>query len=61
MIENMIKNNLEPFDIIFMDVDMPVMNGYDACQNLREMTVDNEIYNKMIIIFCTAFEDEQQE
>ena len=59
MIENMIKNNLEPFDIIFMDVDMPVMNGYEACQNLREITVDHERYNKMIIIFCTAFEDEQ--
>ena len=41
-----------------MDVDMPVKNGYIACENIRTMAIDDEYYNNMIICMCTAFEGE---
>lgn len=26
----------KPYDVIFMDIVMPVMNGWDACRRIRE-------------------------
>lgn len=37
---NKFKENKEQIDIILMDLHMPVMNGYDATNLIREMDVD---------------------
>ncbi len=48
----MVKNTPQPFDIIFMDCQMPVMNGYDATRIIREM--DQEKNTHVPIIGMTA-------
>lgn len=25
-----------PYDLILLDLDMPILNGYDACRQIRE-------------------------
>ena len=57
-INNMVENNLEPYHIIFMDVQMPVKDGITACQEIQQFTKNMSKYNNMIIIFCTACEDD---
>ena len=50
----LLKNN-EDYDLVLLDVDMPVMNGYEACVNLRREDKLKEIP----VIFLTAFNDTQ--
>lgn len=42
---------VHPYDMIFMDVNMPVMNGIDATKNIRAM---GEQYRKIQIVGLTA-------
>ncbi|MCP5512385.1 MAG: PAS domain S-box protein [Leptospiraceae bacterium] len=42
----------EPIDFIFMDIQMPVMNGYEATQKIRAL--ESEIGRKIPIIALTA-------
>lgn len=44
-----VKNNPHQFDMIFMDIQMPLMNGLDATRTLREMG-----FNDLPIIAMTA-------
>lgn len=44
------KKEGAPFDVIFMDINMPLLNGYDATKAIREL----EPENTTIIIACTA-------
>ena len=32
-----------PFDIVFLDLQMPVMDGYDAAKRMRELAVEGAI------------------
>jgi DNA-binding response OmpR family regulator len=41
------------FDLVFLDVDMPVMNGYELCTKLRAMPQ----YKKTPVVFVTAMID----
>jgi CheY-like chemotaxis protein len=37
VIKNLKANQYEvPFDVILLDLDMPIMNGYEACLKLRQ-------------------------
>jgi two-component system sensor histidine kinase/response regulator len=46
----------QPFDLIFMDIQMPNMNGYDAARKLREMGVRTPI----IAVTASALQEEQK-
>lgn len=47
---NHLKENFENYDIIFMDVQMPVMDGYEATKNIRKISK----YKDIPIIAMTA-------
>ena len=49
-------NNVMP-DLILLDVDMPVMNGYEALRQLR----NNDAYKNIPVIFVTALDDYRNE
>lgn len=44
-----------PYDIVFMDIQMPDMDGYETVAKLREREVDQTDPKKLHIIACTAF------
>ena len=45
----------EPFDLVMMDVMMPVMDGYDATIRIKELSQDRFVP----VIFLTAMADEE--
>jgi signal transduction histidine kinase len=50
----------KPFNLIFMDVSMPVMNGFDATRNIRLYETENEIV-PVKVIALTGLGDEGSE
>ena len=48
-----------PFKLIFMDLSMPVMDGFQATLALKEMMRNEEIQN-IPIVACTAFVDNER-
>ncbi|MEM7313523.1 MAG: response regulator, partial [Planctomycetota bacterium] len=44
------------FDLIFMDLQMPVMNGKQATQRIRELEVENQVLHRTPIIAVTGTE-----
>jgi putative two-component system response regulator len=44
-------------DLILLDVDMPVINGYDTMRMLKE----NDAYKDIPVIFLSAMDDGQSE
>ncbi|QPJ64577.1 MAG: response regulator [Candidatus Nitrohelix vancouverensis] len=48
----------EPFDLILMDVQMPVMGGVEATQKIREYEKTNTPGKRMPIIALTANDSE---
>lgn len=42
------EHNFEPFDIVFLDIDMPKMSGFDVAESLREE------FSNCLIIFVTS-------
>lgn len=43
----------QEFDLIFLDVDMPVMNGYELCARLRSLPQ----HRKTPVVFVTSLND----
>ncbi|NVK58171.1 MAG: response regulator [Alteromonadaceae bacterium] len=51
------KVNQQHFDLIFMDVQMPVMDGYTATRKIREMGIDTPI---VALTAAAMIEDKQK-
>ena len=49
-----VKNADEPFDIIFMDVSMPVMNGFEATRAIRAWEKKTQVECPAMIIALTG-------
>jgi PAS domain S-box-containing protein len=50
---NMLKNNAESFDLILMDCQMPLMNGYDATRHIRA-NKHGQFDENIVIVALTA-------
>jgi len=52
MVEKLYKDEQRMFDLIFMDCDMPLMNGFDASKKINEFCGDHKL--KCTILAITA-------
>ena len=57
-IEKIIESEENYFDIIFMDIQMPVMNGYEATRIIRKMQRDDMKKIPIIAMSAYAFSDD---
>ena len=57
MVENAPPNH---YDIILMDVQMPVMNGYDATRNIRALSRKDAKTVPIVAMTANAFEEDKE-
>ena len=62
IIENRLERDEKPFDIVFMDIQMPVMSGIDTTRAIRslESTLDGKMRLPIIALTAHALSDEKQ-
>lgn len=48
------------FDLILMDIQMPFMNGYEACKEIRKMKDTQKANIPIIAMTANAFEEDKQ-
>ena len=55
-----VYNRMEPgfFDVILMDIRMPVMNGYDACKRIRESGRPDSLTIPIVAMTANAFSED---
>ena len=65
------QSQTQQFDVIILDLDMPIMNGYEACKRIREKSKEglqdlvrigsrNNIYNNQYDQDCQDNDEEDQ-
>ena len=58
---NMVKNSSPGYyDLVFMDIQMPVMNGYDAAKKIRQMDDPQKADIPIIAMTANAFSEDKQ-
>ncbi|MFO7868805.1 MAG: response regulator [Bacteroidales bacterium] len=46
-------------DVVLMDIQMPIMDGYQATERIREIELANEIYTPIIALTANALDNER--
>ena len=52
------KNNYTKYDMIFMDIQMPEMDGYEATKIIRKLDIDKATSIPIIAITANAFKED---
>ncbi|MDV2469792.1 ATP-binding protein [Acinetobacter chinensis] len=62
ILQNNLESKAQPFDLIFMDIQMPVMSGIDTTRAIRslESTLENHKRLPVIALTAHALSDEKQ-
>jgi two-component system sensor histidine kinase BarA len=62
IIQSRLEQKLKPFDLVFMDIQMPVMSGIDTTRAIRalESTLEEETHLPIIALTAHALADEKQ-
>ena len=56
----MVKENISKYDYILMDVQMPLMNGYDATKAIRALDLEGCDTIPIIAMTANAFEEDKK-
>jgi signal transduction histidine kinase/DNA-binding response OmpR family regulator len=59
-VEKITQASEDRYDLILMDIQMPVMNGYDACKLIREMDNTKKSHIPIIAMTADAFEEDRR-
>jgi len=55
------QKNIKKIDIVFLDINMPILNGMEACEQINISKKENMITNIPIIaLTANAFEEDKQ-
>lgn len=54
------KSNPDYYDLILMDVQMPIMNGYDATRAIRSLSNKKPAEIPIIAMTANAFDEDRQ-
>lgn len=57
-LEHVIKHPTGYYDLIFLDIQMPVMNGYDAARSIRNLSDKEKALVPIIAMTANAFEED---
>ena len=53
-------SSCQQYKLVFLDIQMPILNGFETARVLRQMIKNNEI-DELRIVACTAFVQESDE
>ena len=59
-LEAMRLYNKNEYDLIFMDIQMPVMNGYETARLIREQEQMTEVHIPIIAVTAYALEEDRE-
>ena len=59
-IEQLEKVDSNYYDLILMDVQMPIMNGYEACQKIRKLSDSAKANIPIIAMTANAFSEDKE-
>ena len=60
VVEKFISSGPDEFDMVFMDIQMPVMDGYEAAKAIRRSSSPHALSIPIIAMTANAFEDDKR-
>jgi len=59
-VEKMEQTPAETYDVILMDIQMPIMDGYEAARRIREMDDQKKAEIPIVAVTANAFEEDRK-